>query len=86
MYKVQFSKQAGKDLRNLPKTVIKRVIIASEGLAKNPQPNGCKKLRGTKENLYRVRVGDYRIIYVIEETIRIVTVRNVRHRKDVYRL
>lgn len=86
MYKVQFSKQAGKELRNLPKTVIKRVIIASEGLAKNPQPNGCKKLHGTKENLYRVRVGDYRIIYVIEETIRIVTVRNVRHRKDVYRL
>ena len=86
MYKVQFSKQAGKDIRNLPKTVIKRVIIASEGLATNPQPNGCKKLLGTKENLYRVRIGDYRIIYIIEETIRVVTVRNVRHRKDVYKL
>ena len=86
MYKVQFSKQAGKDLRNFPMTVIKRVIIASEGLAKNPQPIGCKKLRGTKENLYRIRVGDYRIIYVIEKSIRIVTVRNVRHRKDVYKL
>ena len=86
MYKVQFSKQAGKELSNLPKTVVKRVIITSEGLAENPQPNGCKKLRGTKENLYRVRVGDYRIIYVIEEIIRIVTVRTVRHRKDVYKL
>ena len=86
MYKVQFSKLVGKELRNLPKSTIKRVIIASEGLAKNPKPNGCKKLRGTKENLYRIRVGDYRIIYVIEETIRIVTIRNVRHRKDVYRM
>lgn len=52
-------------------------------LARDPRPVGCQKLSG--ENSYRVRQGDHRIIYVIEDDLLVVTVVNVRHRRDVYR-
>jgi mRNA interferase RelE/StbE len=85
-YSVFFSESAAKEIRNFPKTVIIRIVNASGRLAIEPRPAGCKKLKGNQEDIWRIRVGDYRIIYVIEDTIRIVEIRKVRHRKDVYRL
>jgi mRNA interferase RelE/StbE len=85
MYTIIFDKSAEKDLDKLPRTIIKRVIGTISNLAKVPRPHGIKKLKGSTEDLYRVRCGDYRVIYSIEDVIKIVNIKNVRHRKDIYR-
>jgi len=72
-------------LENLSKDVLKRVVKTIDNLAEDSKPHGVKKLQGSDENLFRVRVGDYRIIYAISEKIKIVNIRRVRPRKDVYR-
>jgi len=54
-------------------------------LSDDPKPHGCKKLKATDEDLYRVRSGDYRIVYAIAEEIKIINIRRIRHRKDIYR-
>lgn len=84
MYKITFKKRAGKELRNLPSPVLKRVVNSIEHLAENPRPEGSKKLKGIDENIWRIRVGDYRIIYLIEDSIQVIEIRKVGHRKDVY--
>ena len=61
-----------------------RIIKSIEQLADNPRPHGCEKLAGAK-NTYRIRRGDYRIIYDIEDDRILVLVLRVAHRKDVYR-
>ena len=83
-YDIVFSKVAAKELRNLPKEEIKRVYAKSKELESNPRPAGCKKLAGEKEDLWRVRVGDYRIIYTINDTIFIIDIRRIGHRRDIY--
>ncbi|MCW3107403.1 MAG: addiction module toxin, RelE/StbE family [Segetibacter sp.] len=83
-YKVVFSKVAAKELRHLPNNEVKRVITKSQELQSEPRPPGCKKLVGEKEDLWRVRVGDYRIIYSIEDAVFIIDIRRVGHRKDIY--
>ena len=83
-YQVVFSKVAAKELRQLPNEEIKRVYAKSKELETNPRPLGCKKLIGEKEDLWRIRVGDYRIIYTINETISIVDIRRIGHRRDIY--
>ena len=55
-----------------------------DGLEKNPRPQGVKKLAGTKDG-YRVRIGDYRILYTIDDKKKIVTIYRIRHRREVYR-
>ncbi len=83
MYKVVVSKSASKELADLPSQVVNRIIPAIIKLEENPRPTGCKKLKGEQEN-WRIRIGDYRVIYSIDDMIRIVDVRNVGHRKDIY--
>ena len=61
-----------------------RVITAIQALATNPRPSGCRKLAGSQHD-WRIRVGDYRVIYEIGDAIRIVRVNRVRHRREVYR-
>lgn len=61
------------------------MIVAIDGLKENPRPNGVKKLKSTDENLYRIRVGDYRILYTIEDTIQIVDITKVGHRRYIYK-
>jgi mRNA interferase RelE/StbE len=82
-YSVFFSKRAEKDLKQLPAAVVERIVPVIVSLELNPRPIGCKKLKGYS-NLWRVRVGDYRIIYSIEDTILLVDVRAVGDRKDIY--
>ena len=84
MYSIRFKKSAEKEFEKLPSHSIQRVAKAIDALAANPRPVGSKKLEGQKESLWRVRVGDYRIIYFIEEFIKIVEIRRIGHRKDVY--
>ena len=84
MYSILYKKSVEKDLRKLPKSVLTAVIKKIQTLAKNPQPNGSVKLRGST-NLYRVRHSDYRIIYSINGDELVILVIKVAHRKDVYR-
>ena len=73
-----------KDLRSLPRQEVTRVVSTVGELATNPLPHGSQKLSGS-ERTYRIRVGDYRVIYEVFAESQIVEVQRVRHRKDVYR-
>ncbi|MEW6305771.1 MAG: type II toxin-antitoxin system RelE/ParE family toxin [Verrucomicrobiota bacterium] len=84
MYRVLLERAAEKDLSRLSSEVHDRVIAAIQALANNPRPPGCRKLAGTKSD-WRIRVGDYRIVYEIADEIRVVRVNRVRHRREVYR-
>ena len=84
MFEIVLERAAEKDLRRLSEVVHDRVIESISGLARNPRPTGSKKLAGSKHD-WRIRVGDYRIIYEIADAIRIVRVHRVRHRREVYR-
>ena len=84
MYRILISKSAEKDLRRLSIGVFKRIAPKIDQLAENPKPSGCKKLKGSDQNLWRIRIGDYRVIYSIEVDIKVIDIRRVRHRKDVY--
>jgi mRNA interferase RelE/StbE len=83
-YRVGFKRSAEKDLRRIERSKVPSIIAAIESLEKNPRPEGCRKLVGS-DSSYRIRVGDYRIVYLINDAIYIVEVERVRHRKDVYR-
>ncbi|MBX2901698.1 MAG: type II toxin-antitoxin system RelE/ParE family toxin [Cyclobacteriaceae bacterium] len=54
-----------------------------KNLEEDPRPIGCKKLKG-EQNIWRIRIGDYRVLYTIDEVVRIVDIRSVGHRKDIY--
>ncbi len=84
MYLITFKRSAEKEIQKLPNQIIKRLSVAIDGLSSNPRPSGCKKLEGQKESLWRIRIGEYRVIYSIEDTIKIIEIRRVGHRKDVY--
>jgi mRNA interferase RelE/StbE len=71
-------------LRKINPQQIHRIFKAVEDLAENPFPNQPRKLRGG-EYFYRIRVGDYRVIYQVDSGAKIVTIYYVRHRKEVYR-
>ena len=83
-YKVILKPSVEKDLRSLPSSVLKRVFQRIEALEDNPRPRGSLKLAGA-EQLYRIRLGGYRIVYNVDESPAQVVVYYVRHRRDVYR-
>lgn len=83
MYTVYISESAGKEIAKLPKSVVQRVLEKIETLSNNPRPSGSKKLQGFKD-LWRIRIGNYRVIYRIEDEIQVLTVNKVSHRKDAY--
>jgi mRNA interferase RelE/StbE len=84
MYRVLLERAAEKDLKSLSSKLHNQVIATLQRLAKNPGPSGCRKLTGA-DNDWRVRVGDYRIVYEIDDTDQNVRVNRVRHRREVYR-
>lgn len=73
-----------KDLRKLPPQEIAKILAAIELLAQQPFPHGVEKLTGS-EHTYRIRVGDYRVVYEVLAESRIIEIQRIRHRKDVYR-
>ncbi len=81
-YIISFNKQAKKQLDKLPDHIANPILAAIAPLAINPRPRGCKKLTG--RDGYRIRVGDYRIIYEIFDAVLLIDVINVGHRKDIY--
>ena len=83
-YSVSFVRSARKELERLPGDAAERILAKVEALSSNPRPFGIIKLHGQK-NLWRLRVGDYRVVYSIDDFSRIVDVTVVRHRRDVYR-
>ncbi len=83
-YQLVFSKSAEKDLKKLSIQLIAKILPVLLSLEDEPRPIGCKKLKGYKD-LWRVRIGDYRAIYSIDDTILLVDIRKVGHRKDIYK-
>ncbi len=86
LYAVNFRRSAEKDLQRLDDAVQNRVLQAVEGLAGNPRPFGFRKLQGRRrDDAFRIRVGDYRVVYTVDDGAKVVTVERVRHRREVYR-
>lgn len=83
-YQVKWKHSAQKELKSLDKKTILKILESVEGLAKNPYPLGSKKLKGT-EFIYRIRLGDYRVIYSVESNILTVEIIKIGHRRDIYR-
>lgn len=83
-YRIEVSATAEKQIRKLDKADQIRVLRAIQNLAKEPRPPGTRKLRGY-EDVYRIRVGTYRILYSIESGRLLIIVLKVGHRRDVYR-
>jgi len=83
-YKIQWKKSAVKELKRLNKKIIKKILINIEDLRNNPFPSHSRKLVNS-EHTYRLRIGDYRIIYSIQKGVLVIEIIRVRHRKDAYR-
>ena len=84
IYKITIKKSALKEIQELPKPYVQKITSAIDALSQNPRPVSSKKLKGEEEYIWRIRVGDYRVLYIIEDVIKIVDIRKVGHRKDVY--
>ena len=82
-YRVEIARTAAKDLRGIDRKWIPRIVAAIETLESDPRPTGCKKLVGS-DHTYRLRIGDYRVIYDIHDATLIVLVVRIRHLRDVY--
>jgi len=83
-YSVTFARSARKELGRLHEPLSSRIFARIEALARVPRPEGCRKLQGSG-NLWRIRIGDYRVVYSVDDPKRVVDVIAVCHRGDVYR-
>jgi mRNA interferase RelE/StbE len=83
-YRVELKPRAAEQLRKLPRDIQQRISKKLNQLRDNPRPSGVQKLRGA-DNLYRVRLGDYRIVYAIDDANELITVADMGDRKDIYR-
>lgn len=83
-YAIVISKSVQKQIDNLPNDVALRVIEKMQNLASEPRPDGIVKLKGS-DNEYRIRIGDYRVRYEIDDESQLVQILQCKHRKDVYR-
>ena len=83
-YSVTLSRSARKELQKLPPQLVERIFPKIESLAVQPRPAGCKKLQGG-QSLWRIRVGDYRVVYSLDALRELVDIVAVRHRSEAYR-
>ena len=83
-YAITFARSARKELEALSRPLVARVLNRIESLGRDPRPTGCRKLIG-QGSLWRIRVGDYRIIYEIDDSRQTVDSSAIRHRSDAYR-
>jgi mRNA interferase RelE/StbE len=83
-YQVRWKRSAAKELKTLPRATLLRVLEAVDTLATDPRPRNARKLTGS-ERTYRIRVGDYRVLYTVEDDMLTVEVVRVGHRRDAYR-
>jgi mRNA interferase RelE/StbE len=82
-YNIGILRRAQKELAQLPKQEYQRIKEVIESLSQDPRPQGCKKLTGREG--WRIRVGDYRVIYEIDDVQQALTILHVGHRRDVYK-
>lgn len=80
---MQIAKRAAKALRAIDPRQRRRIETAIAALADDPRPSGAKRLQGV--DAYRIRIGDYRVVYDVEDAVRVVAVTNVGHRRSIYR-
>ena len=83
MYRVTITRPADKDLKNLDRQIKNRIVSEILSLAAEPRPHGCRKVV-SEDRLWRVRVGDWRIGYEIDESAREITIIRVGHRREFY--
>jgi len=83
MYAIKLIPQAQKDLNNLPPKIFQKTKTVIFGLGQTPRPQGAIKL--TEQEGYRVRIGDYRILYRIDDTAKEIYIYRIKHRKEAYR-
>lgn len=83
-YSISYAASAAKALRKLDRAAARRLLQAIERLADDPRPAGCRQLKGG-DGEFRIRVGDYRIVYDIEDDRLVVLVLRVGHRREIYR-
>ncbi|MCL5125004.1 MAG: type II toxin-antitoxin system RelE/ParE family toxin [Deltaproteobacteria bacterium] len=83
-YCVNINRLASKDITRIPKAIASKILAKIAKLQQNPFPSGCKKV-STLENGYRLRQGDYRILYVVDASSSMITVVAISHRKNAYR-
>ena len=84
IYQIDWKSSAVRELKRLDRRIVPRIVAAVEALASDPFPARVKKLRGG-ESTYRIRVGDYRVVYEVFSRRLVIEIARVRHRKDVYR-
>lgn len=82
-YEIRWKRSAIKELKRLPSHVVKRILVSVEALAQEPRPQGTRKLVGS-ENSYRIRVGEYRVVYTVLDNALVIEIVRVGHRSDVY--
>ena len=83
MYKIELRRKAQRSLDKLPKGDFDAVLDAVKGLAKSPRPKGVEKIKSA--GLWRIRQGDYRIVYSIDDSQKNVTILRIGHRREIYR-
>jgi mRNA interferase RelE/StbE len=82
-YVVEVKPSARKELEALPDNVLARVVLKVESLGDAPRPTGCKKLKGYKDQ-WRIRIGDWRVLYIIDDKLKLVSITHIAHRREVY--
>lgn len=83
-FQIEWKPSAVRELKRIDRQVIPRIVAAVESLASEPYPSGVRKLRGGGHT-FRIRVGDYRVVYEVFDSASAVQIVRVRHRSDVYR-
>ena len=84
MYKIEISNQAERDLKRLAMALFERIVPEIKALAMNPRPHGCAKLAGSKSD-YRIRVGDYRVLYEFDAKLGRIYLHYVGNRREIYK-
>jgi mRNA interferase RelE/StbE len=82
-YTIVIARSAREELEEFHGSIARRLLRRIEALAGEPRPTGCRKLTDSK-NLWRIRVGDYRVLYSIDDRARLIDIIAVRHRKEAY--
>jgi len=84
MYRIIISKTAQKEIAALPDSLLLRINESILQLSENPRPSGCKKLKGFKD-LYRIRIGSFRVVYSLQDKTLTIEILRVADRKDIYK-
>lgn len=82
-YSITFARSVRKELAALPNSLIIRIFPKIEALSRKPRPGNCRKLQGFT-NLWRIRIGDYRVLYSIDDPSETIDIIAVRHRREAY--